>query len=95
MPKNATITLLPNTWTLLTDDNVSSLTVQNLSIYAIRLQASNGAVSPPTGPAGPSLLPQMYFPPHVPVSELWKGVPGANRVWAWSAVKAEVWVSHA
>lgn len=95
MPQNTTALVPAGVWTQLTDDNVSAIAIQNQSGHILRLQATNGLTAP-TGFGGAiDLLPYANFTAAHLLSELWPGVPGANRVWAWSTVAANVRVSHA
>ena len=46
MPQNTTVTYPANTWTQITDANVSAIRVQNQSIFTVNLSATSGTVAP-------------------------------------------------
>ena len=95
MPQNTNIQVPAGVWTMLTNQNVSSVSVQNIAGYVVKLQATSG-VSAPTGILGAiDLVPNGIFTAQYLLSDIWPGVSGANRVWAWSDIAAAVRVSHA
>ena len=93
MPQNTDITVGPGAWTLLTDADVSAITLQ-VRDASVWLKATAGAVAPAdtTGAwlleDGEGLSGDLAF--------YWRGVVGANRVYAQAQnFPAKVVVSHA
>lgn len=99
MPQTANVTLAPRAWTPLTNAAVTALRVQNLTRWPILLQATVGAVPPTADAAGKAgaikLGEDMVLGADRPLSELWPGLTGANRVYAWTDIDGEASVSHA
>lgn len=94
MAQNTTKTLTAETWTQLTDADISAITFQNRSQYDVLITVQNGATAPTTfddaikyGPGQGERA--------VSLADLAPGVTTPNRVFAWSRVAAEVFVSHA
>jgi len=83
------------TWTLLTNSDIASCTLQNQNGYAIVLQATVGT----TAPAGLDGLsfPALMGERNVALVDLLPGVAGANRLWARNtrAGSCQVFISHA
>jgi hypothetical protein len=98
MPQNTTITCAAGAWTLLTDSNVTALRVVHLGTEGIWLQATVGA-TPPSGLAGTAgalpLLPNQILAADLSLADLFPGVSGANRVYAYAPALTKVSVSHA
>lgn len=94
MAQNTNITVPANTWTQLTDGDVTAITFQNLSGDGLLVKGTVGAVAPTT------LLGAASYNPgageaNVLLSDLFPGVAGRNRVYAYSRIGCEVFVSHA
>lgn len=94
MPQNTTINVAANTWTQLTDANIATITFQNIADNHIRVKATVGA-SAPTNLTGAIRYNPGQGERNVALSDLFPGVSGANRVYAWSETGAAVVVSHA
>lgn len=93
MPQNTDIAVAPNTWVLLTDDNVSAVTLQCRG-NPVLLKATVGA-TPPTDATGAWLLNDGEGITGA-LADYWRGVSGANRVYARAQNFATtVVVSHA
>jgi hypothetical protein len=95
MAQNTTLTLAANTWTQLTDGNVTAMRVCNFGTEGIWLQATVGATPPTNTNGGLPLLPGQVMAADLTLADLWPGVSGANRVYAFSPVAAKVSVSNA
>lgn len=95
MPRNATITLEPGSWTQITDAAVSALRVQSLTGHAVKLMATAGSTAPADDAGHIELNSREIVAANYTLDELWPGVEGANRVWAWCAHGARLSVSHA
>lgn len=95
MPQNNTVQVPKGAWTQLSSVDVSAVAIQNQSGYAIKLQATNGTTAPSSSLGAIDLQPNGIFTAQYLLSDIWPGVSGANRVWAWSDIAAAVRVSHA
>lgn len=98
MAQNTHIKLAANTWTLLTDANVTNVTFQNVSQNYVWIKATVGATAP-TSIAGAVRYEFGEGEANVLLSDLFPGVSGANRVYALAGDEAggtgAVMVSHA
>lgn len=94
MAQDAHIDIPADTWTELTNADVTAISVQNLSLGRIYLKGSTSA-APTGGPEGCVFdgldgIDNWDFP------SAFLGVSGAVRVFAYSAGRAaKAWVSHA
>ena len=95
MAQNTTISLTAATWTQLTDGNVTAIRAVNLGIEPIWLQATVGATPPSNTNGGLPLLPGQILAADLTLAQLWPGVSGANRVYAFSPSASKVSVSNA
>ena len=93
MAQNTTINLTPETWTQLTDADVSSITFQNKSGYHILIKGTADATAP-TNAAGAIRYNPGQGERNVLLSDLFPGI-SATRVYAYAPNGAEVMVSHA
>lgn len=94
MAQQITKTLAAATWTQLTDANITSITFQNISGNFVRIKATVGANAPS------DLTGSLRYNPgqgerNTSLADLFPGVSGANRVYAYSQDGAQVVVSHA
>ena len=94
MPQNTTINVTANTWTRLTDANVTAATFLNVGEFDIWVQGTVGAVAPTGGPAG------LEYPPATgeanrTLSELYPGVSGVNNLYVFSRNNTSVFISNA
>lgn len=94
MAQNTTINVAANAWTQLTDGNVTTITFQNIADNHIRVKATVGA-SAPTNLTGAIRYNPGQGERNVALSDLFPGVSGANRLYAWSETGASVVVSNA
>lgn len=93
MAQNTDIVLTANTWTQLTDADVTSITFQNKGIYHILVAGTTGA-SAPTNDNGSIRYNRGQGERNVALTDLFAGI-AAKRVWAFSHKSLEVMVSHA
>jgi len=98
MAQNTHIKLAADTWTLLTDSDVTNITFQNVSQNYFWISATVGATAP-SSIAGAVRYDFGEGEANVALSTLFPGVSGANRVYALAGDEAggtgAVMVSHA
>lgn len=94
MALNDTITLTASGWTQLTNANVTAITFQNTGSYHILVKGTVGA-TPPTNGDGAIRYNPGQGEKNANLSDLFPGVSGANRVYAYSVEAINVMVSHA
>lgn len=94
MPQNTTINVAKDTWTQLTDANISAITFQNISDGHILVKGTVGAVTP-TNATGAIRYNPGQGERNVLLSDLFPGLTGVNRVYAFAPNGAAVVVSHA
>jgi hypothetical protein len=94
MARQTTVNVPPNTWTQITDADVTSITFQNVGGYAVRIRATNGTSAPEDQDGALTYAPGQGER-NVLLADLSPGVAGANRVWAFSELPVSVAVSHA
>lgn len=95
MAKNTSVTTTPEAWTELTDGDVSAITFQVLGSHGVRVAATVGNGSEPASTADVVYYFQGQGERNVSLADLFPGITGANRVWAWSNAETTVFVSHA
>lgn len=95
MARNTTISLPSGEWTEVTNANATAVRVQNLSGFAIHLSATSGAVEPGSLDGSLLLDGRQTMATDLTLAQLWPGVSGANRLWAWASTPVTVSVSHA
>lgn len=95
MPQNADVSLTQGVWAQLTNADVTALRVQNLNGYHVHIKATVGA-NAPTTLAGSIILPPFgAIATDLTLAQLFPGVTGANRVYAFCLNAGLVSVSHA
>jgi hypothetical protein len=94
MPQQTTVSAAANTWTQITDANVTTITFQNISGDYMLVRATNGTTAP-TALAGALRYNPGQGERNVALTDLAPGVSGANRVWVFAPSGAAVVVSHA
>lgn len=94
MPQQTTISVPANTWTQLTDANVTTITFQNVGGDFVRIRATNGTTAP-TGTLGALRYNPGQGERNIALTDLSPGISGANRVWAFAPAGGLVVVSHA
>ena len=94
MARHATPRIEADTWTQLTDANVTAITFQNLAVTGVHIMATVGAVAP-TNFAGAVFYAGGHGEYALPLADLAPGL-AATRVYCYSPGKAaNVAVSHA
>lgn len=94
MPQNATKNVAAATWTQLTDSNISAVTFQNISGNFVLVKATVGATAP-TNLDGAVRYNPGQGERNVALSDLFPGISGANRLYAYAQDGAAVVISHA
>lgn len=94
MAQNTTKEIPAEDWTQLTDADIVSITFQNLSSNFILIRATTDTTKP-TG-----LNDAIRYNPgqgerNVMLSDLFPGLAGRDRLWAYSPTPARIFVSHA
>lgn len=94
MPQNTTINVLANTWTRLTDANVTAATFRNVGEFDIWVQGTVGASAPTGGPAGIEYEPAAGETNRA-LADLYPGVTGVNNLYVFSRSNTSVFISNA
>lgn len=96
MPQNTNITVPANTWTQLTDADVTSITFQHVGKPGADLlvKATTDATAP-TDATGALFYPYGMGERNVALSDLFPGISSRDRLWAFSSSGTTVMVSHA
>lgn len=89
-----TIGVTKNAWTQLTEADVESITFQNIGNIFVLIMGTNG-VTAPGSPAGAFRYNPGQGERAAVLAEMFPGVAGANRVWAWCDSAGKVAVQHA
>jgi hypothetical protein len=93
-PRKDTVNVAAETWTQITNADVTELTFQNVSDQTIRVTATAGATAPTTLNGALRYAPMMGEVKMV-LADYFPGVSGANRVWVYADSGVSVFVSHA
>lgn len=83
----------PANWVELTEADVTNITFQNLGTASMFVQATTGAM--PTTTAGSIEYPGAAKETNVLLADLFPGVAGADRLWAYALTQTTAFVSHA
>lgn len=94
MAQNTTKTLTANAWTQLTDADITSITFQNIGGYHIFVKATTDTTTP-TDFDGSIRYNPGQGERNALMTDLFPGLSGADRVWAYSDHAVQVFVSHA
>lgn len=94
MAQNTTTTIAASTWTQLTDADVARITFQNVGSNHVLIKATIGA-STPTNATGAIRYNPGQGERNVLLADLFPGLVGANRVYAYSPDATQIVVSHA
>jgi hypothetical protein len=94
MARNTNVALTGGAWTQLTGGDVSAITFQNSCGPEIFVKATVGA-TPPEDLEGAIRYEFGQGERNAAIADLFPGISGANRVYAWSAKAGPVMVSHA
>ena len=97
MARNDNVEIPPAVWTQLTNANASAIRVQQVSgtSMILALQATNGSTAPTTQVGVIVLTAGNVLAADMTIAQLWPGVDGANRVWAFANTASVASVSHA
>ncbi len=97
MPRNAPVVVPINTWTQITANDITTLRVQILEGKSTYLLATVGAVPPSSLDGAIAMAPGQILAANLLLSELFPGVSGANRVYAFCPTQggSTLSVSHA
>jgi len=95
MARNDNVAIPAITWTQLTNANAAAIRVQSVSGSEMRLQATNGVTAPTTQVGVIVLAGGAVLAADLTIAQLWPGVTGANRVWAFATTASVASVSHA
>jgi hypothetical protein len=94
MPRNDKVNLAPGVWALLTVSDVTAVRVVALAGYDVLLMATNGTTAPSDIDGGVPLPAGQILAADMPLSALFPGVAGANRLWAFCNQNVSLSVSH-
>ena len=93
MPQTTNVNIPARTWTQITDANVTSATFQNVSDFDVWVRGTVGAVAPTGGASGIKYMPSQGEV-NRPLSYMFPGTSGANRLYVWSESNATVFISN-
>ena len=94
MAQNTTTNIPAATWTQLTDADVTTITFQNVGGDSVLIKATTNTTAPTTD-AGAVRYPPGTGERNVAMSDLFPGLSGADRLWAYAKDGGRVMVSHA
>jgi hypothetical protein len=94
MAQNTTVSVQATTWTLLTNSDIASATFQNVGGNYVVIKATTDTTTPTDLTGGVRYNPGQGER-NVLLSDLFPGLSGADRLWAWSADGSAVVISHA
>jgi hypothetical protein len=95
MARNDNVAIPALTWTQLTNANATAIRVQSVILSEMTLQATNGVTAPTTQVGVIVLAGGAVLAADLTIAQLWPGVTGANRVWAFAPTPSVASVSHA
>lgn len=93
MARHETLVLLPETWTQLTNSDVQSIVIQNQKFRTLLIMATVGAVAPTT--TNGAWRYEQTRGEILVIADLFPGISGANRIYAFTNEAGLVTVSHA
>lgn len=94
MPQNTTITVPSRAWTQLTDADITSITFQIIGSSHVFIKATTDGTAP-TNFSGAIRYNPGQGERNVALSDLFPGLAGRDRVWAYAEDATPVVVSHA
>lgn len=94
MAQNTDLNIPANAWTQLTDADVSQISFQNKGGTHIFVSATTDTTAPTTF-AGAARYNPGQGEKNVLLSDIWPGLSGRDRVWAYAYSPVTVFVSHA
>jgi hypothetical protein len=83
-----------DTWTLLTTSDVVTLTFQNVGLHQLFIKPTVGT-SAPANTNGAAIYVPLAGERNMALADLFPGVSGANRLWAFGRQGGRMMVSHA
>lgn len=95
MAQNTTLTIPPATWTLITDSDVTAATWCNTGPGTLWIKATTDTTAPTSTASAIPYPPGMGERSSTLLSDLWPGLAGRDRLWAYSDVNGQVTISHA
>ena len=97
MAQNTTLTLTAQQWSQMTNADVTTIRVQNISGYNIFVQATTDNTPPANEQGAVELYPGSIFTTSDTLAELFPGIGDGSsfRVWAYGANGGTVSFSHA
>lgn len=94
MAQNTTIPVIKDDWVMLTNGDVTEVTFQNIGGSFVLLKATSGTTKPTSTGGAFRYNPGQGERKGV-LADIFPGVSGANRVWAWAPAASQVVISHA
>lgn len=94
MAQNTTKSVAAAAWTQLTDANITAITFQNISGNFVLIKGTVGATAPTTADGAIRYNPGQGER-NALLTDLFPGLSGVNRLYAWAQDGAQVVVSHA
>jgi hypothetical protein len=94
MAQQTSIELASATWTLLTNSDVTTITFQNVGGHTVLIKATTDTTTPTTDVGSIRYSPGQGER-NVAMTDLFPGLSGADRVWAYGQNGGRVMVSHA
>lgn len=94
MAQMATVSLTANTWTQITNADATSITFQNLGAGVLFIKGAVGA-TPPSNLNGALQYQSYQGELNADLGDLFPGVAGVTRVYAYSSLDGSVSVNHA
>jgi len=94
MAQNTTLDIPAEVWTQLTDADVTSISFQNLGMNFIIVKATTDTTAPTTSADAIRYNPGQGEM-NVLLSDMFPGLSGRDRLWAYAPAPTRVFVSHA
>ena len=95
MAQNTTLTIQPATWTLITDSDVSAARWVNTGPTTVWITATTDTTAPTSNAAAIPYHPGFGESADRLLSDIWPGLTGRDRLWAYCDVLGQVSISHA
>lgn len=94
MAQNTSVDIPANTWTQLTDADITAITFQNVGGHNLFIKATTDTTAP-TNTNGAAVYPPGTGERNVALSDLFPGLASRDRLWAFGTEGGRVMVSHA
>lgn len=95
MARNDNVACAANAWTQLTNSDIAAIRVQNYGGETLALKATVGATPPANTTGAVGLAPGEVLAADLTLADLFPGVVGANRLYAYAYSATVASVSHA